>query len=325
MTRSNRHQRPGAGAAHPSVHHWIVGPGALGRMLAMHLATAHAPHDTVTLVGRRAMPGQQRLITPHGQTLSATLATASLESLPAEPADVIHLTTKAYACEAALGAIAERLTATTPLVLWQNGFDCQPRITARHPGPVLCATTTEGAHVQDDSQVTHAGHGKTFLGDLDGRHSALATALAKHVNAAGLACEAVADIRIRLWRKLAVNAAINPLVAQFQIRNGQLRDTPYRGMVEVVIEELAPILASERITPPTGTGVQGWSELVWEVAASTANNRASMLQDVLAGRPTEHRAILGPLLDSAQRHGLQAPTLSSLYARLRELPANARI
>ena len=57
---------------------------------------------------------------------------------------------------------------------------------------------------------------------------------------------------------------------------------------------------------------------MWRVIDGTAGNRASMLQDLLAGRPTEHEAILGPLLDAADTHGLQAPRLAELAAWLRQ-------
>jgi len=285
--------------------HWIVGPGALGRLLALRLA-GQVP---LRLIGRRPVPSRQTLVTPEGERDTQTLVTARTAELPAEPPDVIHLTTKAYTAEPAHAMVAERLPDGVPLVLWQNGFACQPRLDPRHRGPVLCASTTEGAHVKSATCVIHAGHGHTYLGALDGRHTALATTLAQTLCTAGLAAEAVDDIRLRLWRKLAVNAAINPLVARFEIRNGQLREAPFRAMVASLIDEIAAILDAEGISPPGEKGVAGWQRLVWSVVQATADNRASMLQDVQAGRLTEHEAILTPLLDAAKRHGLAAPAL----------------
>lgn len=286
--------------------HWIVGPGALGRLIALRLA-GQVP---VRLVGRRRLPGRQTLVTPEGDTRVRSLVMARIDALPQETPAVVHLTTKAHGAEAAHAALATRLSGRVPLVLWQNGFACQPCLTEHHHGPVLCATTTEGAHVQGDDRVTHAGHGHTYLGALDGNHTHLATALARTLTAAGLPAEAVDDIRVRLWRKLAVNAAINPLVARFAIRNGQLRDRPFRPMVERLITEVAAILAAEGVAPPGGGGLEGWRQLVWQVVEATASNRASMLQDVLAGRLTEHEAILAPLLAAASRHRLPAPCLA---------------
>lgn len=272
----------------------ILGPGALGRLLALRLT----PLEPVRLLGRRPLPARLALTTPEGETLYREIDSA-LSGEAALPEDVtaLHLTTKSMSAEAALAPLV--LPPRTPLVLWQNGYEIQPRLHDAWPGPVLCASTSEGAYVVEGG-VVHAGHGHTWLGSLDGKHAALATALAERLSRAGLPATAVADIRQRLWHKLAVNAAINPLVARFGIRNGQLRDRPFRPMVEAMLNELAPILAAEGIPAPE----PGWAALVWGVIEGTATNRASMLQDVSAGRPTERDAILGPLLEAARRHGL---------------------
>ncbi|MDN3522171.1 ketopantoate reductase family protein [Halomonas ramblicola] len=293
--------------------HWVVGPGAIGRLIALRLAGGG---NRVALVGRRTLPAQQWLFPPEGAPLQRTVACTTLDTPPPFAPDIVHLTTKAYAAEAAYDAVSTALPPNTPLMLWQNGFDVQPRLTERHPGPVLCATTTEGAYVEGDDRVVHAGHGETLVGALDGGHAALARTLAGVLRRSGLPCRAVDDIRTRLWHKLAVNAAINPLVARHRIRNGELRDDAFHPAVEAIIAELATILAAEGIAPPTGEGLDGWRALVWRVVEATAGNRASMLQDVLAGRPTEHAAILGPLLAAANRHGLAAPRLAELHAWL---------
>lgn len=291
--------------------HWIIGPGAIGRLLALRLAQSG---QQVTLIGRRPLPERQTLVTPEGDALSLKVTTRTAPP-PGTP-DILHLTTKAYAAEAAYLAVAARLPADPPLVLWQNGFHIQPHLSQRHAGPVLCATTTEGAYVAADDRVVHAGHGDTAIGSLDGGHGPLATTLASLLSAAGLPTRAVPDIRRRLWHKLAVNAAINPLVAHHRIRNGELRGAPFRDEVEAVIGEVATVMWAEGTEPPEGNGVDGWRALVWKVVEATAANRASMLQDVLAGRPTEHVAILGPLCDAARQHGLATPELDSLLEAL---------
>ena len=299
---------PAQRSPHAQPNHWVVGPGAVGRLLALRLA-GQLP---VVLIGRRQPPGRLTLITPEGEQILRRLPGATPETLPPSPPEMIHLTTKAYSAEVAITALKGRVPTATPLVLWQNGFGVQETLTHSWPGPVLCASTTEGAFVDDTPErnaVVHAGHGRTVIGHLDGAYPELAESLAETLSAAGLACQAVADIRVRLWHKLAVNAAINPLVARFRIRNGQLRDRPFRPMVEALVSELALILAAEGIPAPPN----GWSAQVWSVAAATANNRASMLQDVLARRPTEIDAILGPLRLAARRHGIATPSLDDLW------------
>lgn len=302
--------------------HWILGPGAIGRLLAHSLY----PIANATLIGRRTLPEQQTITTPegepHSQHLNVTSTSQLLTSAPAPPT-FVHITTKAMAAEAALESVADVIPSTTPLVLWQNGFLAQPRLTELWPGPVLCATTTEGAYLTGDDGVVHAGHGHTFVGDLENRHGALALHIAQQLTQAGLTATAVDDIRSRLWQKLAVNAAINPLVALHGVRNGELRGAAYAGRVEAVVKEVAAIMLAEGIhAPDGGSGLDAWLALVWDVIEKTANNKASMLQDIEAKRLTERGAILGPLIESGKRHGVDCEVLRGLDDELAVLEAS---
>ncbi|HCA01552.1 ketopantoate reductase family protein [Vreelandella alkaliphila] len=301
--------------------HWILGPGAIGRLLAHSLS----PLTDTALIGRRALPEQQHLTTPEGEERIQRLASVTVAELASHPLPApgfVHITTKAMAAEAALASIADVVAPTTSLVLWQNGFLAQPRITQTWPGPVLCATTTQGAYLTGDDGVVHAGRGPTFIGDLNNQHAALAETLAQTLGEVAFTATVVGDIRQRLWQKLAVNSAINPLVALNGVRNGELRGDAYAGRMKAVVKEVAAILKQENIAPPNGgEGENAWLALVWPVVENTANNKASMLQDVEAKRPTERGAILGPLIDSAERHGLPCGVLKELNSELAKLEA----
>ncbi|MGE6607601.1 ketopantoate reductase family protein [Halomonas sp. NPDC076908] len=302
--------------------HWILGPGAIGRLLAHSLT----PFVDVAVIGRRVLPSRQLLTTPEGEVRAQHLTSLTAEQLAADapvPPAFVHITTKAMAAETALESLISIIAPSTPLVLWQNGFYAQPLITQTWPGPVLCATTTEGAYLTGDDGVVHAGRGHTYVGDLNNQHSKLAETLAKTLTQAGLAARAVDDIRQRLWQKLAVNAAINPLVALHGVRNGELRGEAYAGRVVAVVKEVATIMFALGIQPPNnGQNEEAWLELVWQVVEKTASNKASMLQDVEAKRPTERGAILGPLIESARRHGVGCEVLQGLDDELAVLEAS---
>lgn len=299
--------------------HWILGPGAIGRLLAHTLS----PLVDTKLIGRRPLPEQQTLTNPEGEQRVQRLNALTVTSLAVEqfqsPA-FVHITTKAMAAEAALESLTGVISPATPLVLWQNGFLAQPRISQIWTGPVLCATTTEGAYLNGDDGVVHAGRGHTYVGDLNNQHDELAETLAQTLNQVGLAATAVDDIRLRLWQKLAVNAAINPLVALHGVRNGELRGDGYAGRVVAVVKEVASIMFAEGIQPPNnGQGEEAWLALVWQVVENTANNKASMLQDIEAKRLTERGAILGPLIERAERHRLSCEVLRRLDEELEVL------
>ncbi|WP_240548703.1 2-dehydropantoate 2-reductase [Cobetia sp. 4B] len=331
---------------------WIIGPGAIGRLLAASLMAARQRElreqgatelPRVLLLGRQAMAGQAVVLdmtTPESLTVSTKINHSTIDALQgplSRKPSAIWLTTKAHGVPAVWQQLAPHITPGTSVTCWQNGLSAQPWLAERHAN-LLCASTTEGAWLPaetgasatpdadstaDDLQhlgVQHAGRGHTWLGawqsggdgDPDRQSHQAALLQCDWLKAAGFACEPTPDIQTRLWHKLAINAAINPLVARYHIRNGQLRDRPFAPMVHQAVEEISAVLDSEGISAPG----EGWQALVEQVIRATANNRASMLQDVLAGRPTEVEAILGPLRLAAVRHGLVLPLLDDLYRQL---------
>ncbi|GHB08337.1 putative 2-dehydropantoate 2-reductase [Salinicola rhizosphaerae] len=280
----------------------IVGAGALGRLFAARLASRH----TVTLIGRS---GPVHRLSWQGS--GGAYQQLEFGTTDGAPPDIVMIATKSYDVLAALEPLTERIPATTPLLLIQNGFHAQPRLHDLWPGPVLCATTTEAAYrpaPPSEFDVVHAATGHTWIGDLAGCHLPLSARVADALVATGITATACADIRQRLWQKLAINAVINPLTARDRVLNGALLAPAYDSEIASLVGEIADLMAAESIAPPES----GWRALVDGVIDATANNRSSMLQDRLAGRRTERDAILGPLLDAAKRHHLKAPALRTL-------------
>lgn len=106
-----------------------------------------------------------------------------------------------------------------------------------------------------------------------------------------------------LEEKLLVNVCINPLTALLHVRNGELIENPsYEYMMKCAFEEAVSILGlpeKERLLP-----------YVVSVCENTAENQSSMLQDIVKGRQTERKAILGYLLKKAQAQGVTVPHLT---------------
>jgi 2-dehydropantoate 2-reductase len=84
----------------------------------------------------------------------------------------------------------------------------------------IFASSTEGAFRDGDWRVVFAGHGFTWLGDAG---HPTAPIWLEDLHAAGIPHEWSTDILTRLWRKLALNCAINPLTVLHDCRNGELQ------------------------------------------------------------------------------------------------------
>jgi 2-dehydropantoate 2-reductase len=137
--------------------------------------------------------------------------------------------------------------------------------------------------------------------------------LGKYLRKAGFEARVARDIRAARLRKLLANVCLNPVTALFRVRNGALREPPYAILAEALAAEAVPVLRAEGLAITPREAVRG----VMEVARTTARNRSSMLQDLLAGRRTENDQLTGALLRLARRHRLAVPTHAALHRLIR--------
>lgn len=124
----------------------------------------------------------------------------------------------------------------------------------------------------------------------------------------------VGDARSLIWGKLVINAAINPLTALLQVKNGELLSHPKaRRMMGALAREAAEVAGAENIHLPFGDPVIAAEE----VARKTAANLSSMFQDVRRGAPTEIDAICGAVAERGKRHGIKTPYNKACWTMVR--------
>lgn len=116
-----------------------------------------------------------------------------------------------------------------------------------------------------------------------------------------------------LHHKFAINCVINPLSADLGLRNGELLQPGARyTQLAALCEETEDALRQLAMWPDHANLLA----IVTQVCTSTANNRSSMLQDVMAQRPTELEFLNAELLRKAADIGLSLPLNSQLVTRL---------
>ena len=287
----------------------ILGAGSLGTLWATRLARAGVP---VTLIVRdqarlQAYEAQGALtLVEHGEARSYPIPAQTPDS--AEPIRRLLVACKAYDAESAVAQLAPRLAPDAELILLQNGLGSQDAVAARVPhARCLYASSTEGAFRDGDWRVVFAGHGYTWLGDAS--HPVPPIWL-DDLTAAGIPHEWSTDILTRLWRKLALNCAINPLTVLHQCRNGGLE--AHHCEVATLCGELSELL--QRCGQPAAA--EDLQQEVERVIHATAANYSSMYQDVDSQRRTEISYLLGYACKAARRHSLNLPHLEQLESRL---------
>jgi len=305
------------------MHVALVGPGALGCLLAFRLTSGDRNGEySFTLLDHnvtraRALAAQGIRYHYKGETEQAILP---VSSSPSETgvAGVVILCVKSYDVSGCLSFIEPLLTPDTLLLFMQNGVAHLEVDIPRHHGTPAYGTTTEGANLLGPGQVRHAGKGLTqfgFLGPV--RDSAMEklrriTAL---FDSSGLKARMTDDILSRLWTKLIVNAGINGLTATLGCSNGELLTRPGAAeqMEQLVAEACAVALAAEIDVPRDSL------EITREVCEKTAANISSMLQDVRRKRRTEIDAINGAVVAAGKRLGIATPANEELVLRVKEL------
>ncbi len=287
----------------------ILGAGSLGTLWAARLARAGLPVQLILRDHARLRSYEQAGgLTLIEQGRAQCFAIAAQTPDHPHPIQRLLLACKAYDAAAAVTQLAPRLADGAEIILLQNGLGSQDEVARAAPqARCIVASSTEGAFRQADFQVVFAGHGHTWLGDpLNVQPPAWLADLQR----AGIAHDWSLDILSRLWRKLALNCAINPLTVLHDCRNGELREHP--AQVARLCHELTELL--QRCGHDAAA--EDLHNDVQRVIQATAANYSSMHQDVSQGRRTEIAYLLGYACDAAQRQQLPLPHLQALHSQL---------
>jgi 2-dehydropantoate 2-reductase len=291
----------------------------MGSLFASQLHRAGCP--TTLLLRNSDVPAAVRLTVARGANRHRVEMSASTA---ADTGRISHLlvTTKAQDVENAVLSVSHRLDRTSQVVLLANGLGYDQQLRRRLPEPdYYQGTTTAGAYLCDSCEDDEAHPGGEGLGHRHVHHAGIGpTRIGQPGRAAppawfGLWAQAIQssawdpDIEQALWLKLAINCAINPLTALHGCRNGELAGAKLAQQLADLCHEIMQISAAAGFADIT-------NDLPGQVASvvrATADNRSSMLQDLLAKRPTEIEFITGYLLRVAKSHALAAPINHSLY------------
>jgi len=286
----------------------VFGAGSLGSLIGAKLATVH----DVTLVGRD----------PHMAAVQADgLRVTGLDSFVVHPramtegtdlmADLAVVTVKSFDTEEAAQSLS---TGTFDAVLsLQNGMGNEDILNRVLDCPILAGTTTYGAVLREPGRVEWTGRGDIVLGPWTDTATEFVEPVRRAFEEADLDPIAAEDMPSRLWEKLAVNAAINPVTALARVENGALSDPGLGDVAHAAAREAARTASAAGADLAADRAIERTDEVI----AATAKNRSSMLQDVAAGRRTEIDAITGYIVDRGDAHGIEVPTNRVLLALVR--------
>ncbi len=286
----------------------VFGAGSLGSLLGGVLASEHE----VTLVARGDHADAVRTdgLTIDGKFDRAVSPTVTTDGRNLE-ADLALLTVKSYDTPEAVSCLSTgQFEAVCSL---QNGMGNEEQLAATLEAPVLAGTATYGAIRREPGVVECTGRGQLIIGPRDGGRSQRADRIGRALERGGLETTVTEEMPRRLWRKLAVNAAINPVTALADVDNGAILEEPAATLARAAARETACVARACGVSLSDRDALEATDR----VARETAANISSMRQDMLAGRRTEIDAINGYVVDQATAEGVAVATNRTLTALVR--------
>jgi 2-dehydropantoate 2-reductase len=284
----------------------IVGCGAIGGIFAARLARVadvwayDVSREHVAAIERGGLRVDDEVV--------RIQARADAGEIP--PCDYGLVATKATFTEPAIAATAH-LFADAAVCSVQNGVGSE-EVIARHVPRVIRGVTMVAGRVAAPGVVQLDAPGTTWLGPFEPQ-----PASAEEIEelATALGADALADARGAQWTKLLFNAATNPLAALTGLTHGELCDRPdLRATAAALVAE------GRAVADALGIVLDGDPDAVIDRAAIENHaHKPSMLQDVLARRPTEIDALNGGIVRAGREAGVPTPlhaTIAALVAGL---------
>ncbi|PHR27392.1 MAG: hypothetical protein COA36_09190 [Desulfotalea sp.] len=304
------------------MHYVLVGPGALGCLLAATAVKGVKDGDRFTILDYNSERAQH--ITQNGILYEeATSKSSFAVNAVSDPhqlgrVDVVLLCVKSYDIKSCLDICAPILGPKTLLIFMQNGISHLACDSALHGATAAYGTTTEGATILGPGHVRHAGRGTTHLGFLTPpteHFDNLLSATHKLFCQGGMEVKLTTNILTKLWAKLFINVGINALTATLGCKNGKLLSLPgaSQRMQTAILEAI--LVANAK-----GIDVQGDPvESARSVCLKTAANVSSMLQDVSKKRRTEIGAINGAIVAFGKRLAVETPENKLLMEQVKDI------
>ncbi|MEA3469075.1 MAG: 2-dehydropantoate 2-reductase [Thermodesulfobacteriota bacterium] len=290
----------------------IVGSGAIGRLFGAFLAKGG--HEVILVdVDQRVVDeinhsgiGLMELGESNPDTVQQFSVQAVSDPSIISGCDLILLTVKSHATLSATRSVLHLISEASPVLTLQTGLGnievLEKLVPSKH---IIAAFTFMSATALGNSRVRHGGMGKTYLGELNGELSPRLKKVSQLFNDCGLKNQMVHRIIGRLWCKVIVYSAINPVSSILRIPNGNLLSRMESvTLMKTLVDEgrrVAEASAIDLVYPDL-------YELLFNACKQSSNNLSSMLQDLLNDRLTEIDAQNGALCHFAEEKGISTPT-----------------
>jgi 2-dehydropantoate 2-reductase len=303
----------------------IMGAGGVGGYYGGLLSAAG---QDVTFIARGA---HLQVIRDKGVQIKnvhgdVTVSPAKATERPGEngPVELVIVATKTYHTDEAAQAIRPLIGADTVVISLQNGIDAAERIGSvvgmEH---MVGGATWLSAALEAPGRISqYSQFRRIALGEMDGRITPRAQAIASVLASTPAAIELVPNIKQVLWTKFVFIAAISALGGLTRVAIGEYRQVPEAR--EVLAAAMAEVAAVAK-----ASGVNLDADIIGKtltfIDASAPDIRPSMQRDLEAGRTSELESLIGVVVRMGNQHGVPTPVMGLAYALLTPAHLKAKI
>lgn len=301
----------------------IVGGGAIGRLFGSFLGKGGHEVNLIDIdqevigalqgegIGLMAQDEEDRDI------IVTIPVTALNNGSKVESCDLILLLVKSQATQAAARSIAHLVTDTCPVISIQTGLGNLEAIKEVVPEKnILLGITFMSGTALGGARVRQGGIGTTYIGELNGDFTPRLEMIAKVFRDCGIVTQMAHRILGRIWCKVIIYSAINPLSAILKVPNVCLTSEEESiSLMKALLDEgkrVADACSIDLVCPDL-------YQLLHDTCRQSANNLSSMLQDILNERGTEIDAQNGAICRYAEKHGIHVPTQQTIVQLIKLL------
>ena len=292
----------------------VIGGGSIGSLFASHLSSIDTNGvkifsnwvEHVSAINNRGLKlvGDHQFNSSHALSKKTNIEAVSnndaIEEKHKNSADVVYILVKSRDTRAAAETALQLVKEGGTVITVQNGIGYEDTVknvfkSNQNKASLIFGITSYGAKIVEPGAVELTGAGSTTLFGIGNVKEQIGFRdCIDDLRSAGMTVDVQCDqieAQQQIWRKLCVNAVINPLAALFNVSNGELfSHSPYLRTLKSLSKEVA-LIAEEKTD---------WSNSqlfleIEKVLTMTSRNQNSMLSDVRRDTASEFAHINGEI------------------------------
>ena len=294
----------------------IVGAGAVGGYFGGRLAQAGRDVTFLVRPSRAKQLGQDglRIISPHSNAV-LTPKLVSAEEIDT-PYDLVFLSVKAYALEAAMNDFAAAVRQETMILPVLNGMRHVDLLTKRFGEYAViggvCVVATE---IDDQGRIVQfADFQQLVYGERNGERTPRLQTLDATLQGAGFDARLSTDIMQEMWDKWVQLASLGAITCLMRGAIGEIVAVPGGADLSLkVLDESAAVATACGHKPSEAL----LSRHARAMTAPGSQLTSSMYRDLRKGSHVEADHILGDFIERGGAHGVATPLLKAAFINLR--------